>query len=521
MKPETSVEAKTSESAPRFSPPRTVEPSGPRRLTGVRAIPYESGDVLADKYELDTVLGTGSMGEVWRATNRALELEVAIKLLRWSDESLPSSDAVPGVAIEEHLLREAQATAKVSHPSVVRIFDFGVTDRGVPFIVMEKLDGEDLRAKLVREEKLAPIEAVQLLLPVMHGMQAAHVLGVVHRDLKPENIFLARSDERLSPKVLDFGIADLGWVKNGIGSVVCGTPDYMAPEQVNRNPKPDHRADIWSICVVLYEAITGSLPPSFDDHSQAWLDVDPALRAIVERGLAEAPSDRWRSMADIGEALAEWLAVQGIDEDCQGFSLHARWLYNRSATVPAVVATKAEPEIEVELVDPREVIQSEFPAPDELGPVELPVRRGAAWLLVATAIGAVAGGAYLVTHLLATPPRAEAAPSDVPAVVVAPSLAAQPTDPIPATAAVQPVPTTERSIAAPVSNASAEAAPTPTGHRPRQSAPHVKPVAARPSASEVGGESYPGTGAPTPPPPPESHPPVEPPSAPTVNPTDL
>jgi eukaryotic-like serine/threonine-protein kinase len=417
--------------------------SGPRRLAGARsAVAYQSGDVLLGKYELVSVLGEGSMGAVWLAINTALDLPVAIKLLRGNGEETQHVEAL-GAAFEEHLLREAQAMAKVAHPSVVRIFDFGVSDLKTPFIVMECLEGEDLREKLTRDGSMSDETTVQLLLPVMHGMQAAHVLGVVHRDLKPENIFLTRTEDGIAPKVLDFGIADLRTVKDGLGAIVCGTPDYMAPEQITRDPKPDHRVDIWSISAVLYEAITGRTP-SRDNLD--WSGLDSGLVTIVEKGLAHNPKDRFRSMSELGEALALWLVSRGIDHDCQGLALHSRWLYRDSGpgadtattispkplfdTVisakaglgPTLVATrvsagprpinKALPTVDsdVPIIEIHEAKPlSEFPDANEQGPIVIPKNRLGAFFVVAGAIAALAGGAYLMRGALGGTHSAEAA----------------------------------------------------------------------------------------------------------------
>ncbi|HEY4121326.1 MAG TPA: serine/threonine-protein kinase, partial [Byssovorax sp.] len=331
----------------------TVMESGPRRIGADAAGgSYVSGDVLADKYVLESVLGEGSMGEVWVATNTALGAEVAIKLLRGGDAA--GADSAGASAFADHLLHEAQATAKVNHASVVRIFDCGLTARRDPYIVMERLEGEDLRAKLVREGPMTPEAAVQLILPVLQGMQAAHLQGVVHRDLKPENLFLTRCDDGIAPKVLDFGIADTSSLDGGLGATICGTPDYMAPEQITREPKPDHRADIWSVCAVLHEAISGRAPTRSTDADALLPDVDDELRAIVAKGLAPAPCDRFRSMIELGEALAAWLLSRGVEADCQGGSLRARWLYGHESSAPGPRTSPVPPASAFVVANPAE-----------------------------------------------------------------------------------------------------------------------------------------------------------------------
>ncbi|MFO0614144.1 MAG: serine/threonine-protein kinase [Polyangiaceae bacterium] len=295
-------------------------PSAPR--------PLQAGDVIDGKYRLEHLAGEGATGQVWLATNTTLDMPVALKLLRRAGRSPRDGFPTLGDHFDANLLREAQATARVTHPSIVRVLDFGVSAAGDPFIVMERLDGEDLRDRLLRDGPCPTVPAVQLVLPLVQGMHAAHLKGIVHRDLKPENIYLAIDDSgRTLPKVVDFGIANLPWE----GSVVVGTPAYMAPEQAAGKRDADFRAGIYSICVVLYELVAGFPPAASRSEGRArrgdehGLDrlvergvVDAALAAILRRGLARLPSARFRSMRDLGEALAEWLLQRGVEEDVQG-----------------------------------------------------------------------------------------------------------------------------------------------------------------------------------------------------------
>src|SRR5262249_7007231 len=159
------------------------------------------GDVIVEKYELLRVLGEGGMGAVWLAKNLTLEVEVALKLIRREVATLEAS---------ERLLQEARAAARLGHPSIVRVFDFGVTELDDPFIVMELLRGESLATFIDRRGRIPATESVQLLLPVASALCAAHAKGIVHRDLKPDNIILTTDDSGATiPKVVDFGIAKL------------------------------------------------------------------------------------------------------------------------------------------------------------------------------------------------------------------------------------------------------------------------------------------------------------------------
>jgi serine/threonine protein kinase len=315
-------------------PPQDSLPeSGPR---------YVAGEIIADKYRLIRRLGEGGMGSVWVARNLALDAQVAIKLMRRDVET-------PGAA--ERLLNEARATARLKHPSVVRIFDFGRTRRDDPFIVMELLTGENLGDVLEREGRLPSTHAVQLLLPIADGLHAAHAKGIIHRDLKPENIFLAEGDGRVQPKVLDFGIARLDRVDDHRltqAGTVLGSPDYMAPEQARGLDDIDHRADLWAFCVVLYECLTGRVP--FEDANYNALlrhiieDPIPAtlefaagdieLWAILERGFSKDREERWRDMRQLSRALAHWLVAHGVTEDVCGQSLRAAWLDSGRLSIP-------------------------------------------------------------------------------------------------------------------------------------------------------------------------------------------
>jgi eukaryotic-like serine/threonine-protein kinase len=295
--------------------------------------PYGPGDMIDGKYELEALLGRGGMGEVWTARNATLDVRRALKLIRNDTGSAESTD---------RLLHEAQAAARLAEPAIVRVFDFGKTLFGDPYIVMEMLEGEDLMSIIRRRERLSPSKAVRLLLPVIRALCTAHAHGIVHRDLKPENIFLAKlPDGRVQPKLLDFGIAKL---KNAralrltTDGAVMGSPLYMAPEQA-RGEDVDERADVWAICVVLYEAITGNPPFSGDDRAEvvrAAASSDPvrlsqhgveddSLWPIITRGLMKRREDRWSSMEELGRALARWLTGSGVVDDITGASLESSW----------------------------------------------------------------------------------------------------------------------------------------------------------------------------------------------------
>ncbi len=297
---------------------------------------YLAGEVIADRYRLVRELGRGGMGVVWVAHSLVLEVDVALKLIR-------ARSAGPSLA--SRMAREAHATARLGHPALVRVFDFGWTSRGDPFLVMELVPGETLSQLLQREQRVDAIRAVQIVLPVADGLRVAHDKHIVHRDIKPDNIFLATDAfGRKQPKLLDFGIAKVeptAWDRRLTQmGVVLGSPEYMSPEQSRGVDDVDERTDVWSLCIVLYELVTGTIPfskPNYNalmhsiihDEPRSMQDEaagDASLWLIVQRGLAKDRDERWSSMTELGEALAQWLCDHGIKEDISGNSLRAVWL---------------------------------------------------------------------------------------------------------------------------------------------------------------------------------------------------
>jgi serine/threonine-protein kinase len=293
--------------------------------------------VIAGKYRLTRVIGRGGMGSVWLAHNIPLDIDVAIKLIR-RDRTAPEA---PG-----RLLQEARAAARLHHPSIVRVFDFGESEQGDPFIVMELLHGEPLSAILRRKRRLSATVAVQTLLPVASALCSAHAKGIVHRDLKPDNILLSADETgSIIPKVVDFGIAKLLLSSDPdrqftMAGEVLGSPDYMSPEQARGSEQVGEPTDIWALSVVLYEAIAGRRPfdgPNYNSLIAAILTADPvpitelgagdaALWAILDKGLTKDTRQRWSTMKELGAALATWAVEQGLDDDLTGAPIAKAWL---------------------------------------------------------------------------------------------------------------------------------------------------------------------------------------------------
>lgn len=220
--------------------------------------PFLPGDVIAGKYRVERQLGAGGMGVVLAATHLDLLEPRALKFL--SETALQDAESV------ERFLREARAASRLKSEHVTRVYDVGRLDTGMPFMVMEYLEGTDLGAMLKAGGKISTPVAVGYLIQAMEGLAEAHAMGIVHRDLKPANLFLTfRPDGTECVKVLDFGISK---IKSGLAEdidvtkthAVLGSPHYMSPEQMESSRDVDMRSDIWSLGILLYQLITGELP---------------------------------------------------------------------------------------------------------------------------------------------------------------------------------------------------------------------------------------------------------------------
>jgi len=244
------------------------------------------GALIAGRYRLERLLGEGGMAIVWEATHTVTNRAVAMKFLR---ESLRTKEEL---RVRFH--REAQAASSLHHPNVVEIVDVFDFEEGAPVMVMELLHGETLGHKLERDEKLSLEETAALIVPVISAVGAAHALGIVHRDLKPDNVFLAQGPAGPFVKVLDFGIAKVatgGKAMHTEAGSMLGTPCYMSPEQASGNGVVDHRADIWSLGVILYECLSGTRPIEGDDLVQVVTRLVSAAIMPLERLAPELPHE--------------------------------------------------------------------------------------------------------------------------------------------------------------------------------------------------------------------------------------
>ncbi len=286
------------------------EPRAPEPPAGLSV-----GDVVAERYRIDGVLGEGGMGIVYRAEHLHLHKAHALKVL------LPEWSSMPEVVARFE--REAVAAGNIESPHVAAATDFGRLPGGSFFLVMEYVHGRTLRAVL-EAGAVEPARALRIARGIAAGLRAAHVLGIVHRDMKPENVMLVERDGDADfVKVLDFGIAKVDGLGGGggaggsrvltrVGSVI-GTPDYMSPEQALGQPV-DARTDLYSVGVILFEMLTGRCPfvggavTVLGQHVTAEIpelpavvaaNVGPRIGAIVRRLLAKAPENRFRDMTEL------------------------------------------------------------------------------------------------------------------------------------------------------------------------------------------------------------------------------
>ena len=246
---------------------------------------------LFPNYKVLDVLGRGGMGAVYKAVQTALDRVVAIKLLPL-EVSIDRDFA-------DRFVREARTMAKLNHPNIVSVFDFGTTPEGHLYFVMEFVEGTTLH-HLIKTTGLKPVQCLELIVNVCEALQYAHGEGVVHRDIKPANVLV---DTKGRVKVADFGLARMDspsaeqWGQTMTG-MVLGTPDYMAPEQ-KQGSRVDHRADIYSLGVMLYEMLCGQIPQGIFAPPSQRVTVDERVDQVVIRAMQQEPDRRYANTAEM------------------------------------------------------------------------------------------------------------------------------------------------------------------------------------------------------------------------------
>lgn len=389
--------------------PAAVHRSSSASPAPVSSVLLPPGTVLVDRFEIVQLLGEGGMGSVYKAIDREFDRPVALKTIR--------SDLVSNPNILNRFKQELLLARQVSHKNIVRLYDIFAAE-GVKFITMEFVEGEDLKTILKRGKP--PVrESVSILLQVCQGLEAAHAEHVVHRDLKPPNI-MVETNGRVA--VMDFGLAhsteEAGMTKTGI---LVGTPDYMSPEQA-LGRRVDHRSDIFSLGLILYELLTGELPFRSESMigtlvartrdrarraSELCPELDEGLDAILNRCLEPDPSARYQSVSDMAADLRAWLQghpmpslVGGIAPVAGSMPFAAPTTSialsqpSRAAPAPAAVSIAAGTPV---------------PAPTPAAP--RPAARR--WAVLALLMIAAAGGGWFVVQRRAVPARPAGKPVKV------------------------------------------------------------------------------------------------------------
>jgi eukaryotic-like serine/threonine-protein kinase len=455
------------------------------------------GDVIADKYRVERIVGVGGMGVVMAVTHLQIGEPYAIKFLRPGSQRDPETVA--------RFMREARAAVRIKSDHIVRVNDVGQLADGSPFILMEYLVGQDVADELKERGPLPVRDAVEYVLQACAGIAEAHALGIVHRDLKPSNLFLTRrSDGAGLVKVLDFGIAKAMDADSPSASLTqtssaFGSPAYMSPEQVRSAKRVDFRTDVWSLGVILFELLTGTLP--FDAETTAGLlaaiaadephrvrkyrpDVSEELDAIVRACLEKDVARRIHSVSELAQALEPFATggVVSVDRirrlvplgDVQSSSSSNRY---PSAVPPGPFGA---PSLSVDAATERALTMSAGRSPTK--------NRALVPLAVGLAIAGVVGAGAITVRLRTRPasePVAIPAPTESAPTVIT-SAATTPAVPDPAPA---PPPTLSASAAS--ERRSGGAAPKPTASQ--RQAPRATP-SARATA-----ETPPPSPSPTPP----------------------
>jgi len=356
------------------------------------------GTLIADKYRVERVLGEGAMGIVLAARHIQLDELVAIKCIR---AAVPwSSDVLARFA------REAKACARLKSEHIAKVIDVGVSPAVGPFMVMEYLEGEDLAAVLRRRGPMPVRRAAEYVMQVCEALAVAHAASITHRDVKPENLFLTRHGDLEIIKVLDFGISKAplqGRLFGGELAVketqsLMGTPLYMSPEQIRSTREVDHRSDLWSLGVVLFELLTGNpafagetvtqvcarvleaAPPRLGDYCET---APPGLPEIIDRCLMKDPARRFQSAAELANALLPFAPARA--------RLHAE----RATSVLRVADPNAEEPLPSTRPDGRaaRIRQSNLGTapPTVVGEGEAPRSEGHRALLVVLCLGGLLG----------------------------------------------------------------------------------------------------------------------------------
>ena len=279
---------------------------------------HEVGDVVEGRYRLLKILGEGGMGTVFLAEHALIKRRVAVKILH--------PDLATDANVIERFMNEARAAGTLGHPNIVESTDMGFTGNHIPYIVFEYLEGTLLTDEIYRVGGLPVHRAGRIADQIISALGAAHNAGIVHRDLKSDNVFLTDKDDALDHvKVIDFGVSRFLELEDRQRSMVVGTPEFMAPEQITAPASVDRRADIYALGIILYEMLTARRPFSGEDPRELMHRIvheEPAAlarpevpdrleRIIMTKLLAKDPGERYQSMGDVQVALEPFITTDG------------------------------------------------------------------------------------------------------------------------------------------------------------------------------------------------------------------
>ncbi|MGO8997300.1 MAG: serine/threonine protein kinase [Polyangiaceae bacterium] len=285
------------------------------------------GQLIDSKYRIVRMLGEGGMGAVYEGQNVRIGHRVAIKVLH--------AEIATRKDVLERFEREAQAAGKIGSDHIVEVYDLGELPDGARYMVMEYLDGENLSSRVQSTGRMPASAIAPVLMQLLEGLGAAHAAGIIHRDLKPDNIFLVRDKKTGGDfvKIVDFGVSkfnqsspDSVMSMTRTGAVI-GTPYYMSPEQAKGSKHTDHRSDLYSVGVVLFECATGQVPFQADTFNELMFKIvlepppdpetlvqglDPRFAAIIRKAMAREPDARYQNAAEFQQAISAWMSAAGV-----------------------------------------------------------------------------------------------------------------------------------------------------------------------------------------------------------------
>ncbi|MCU1281838.1 MAG: hypothetical protein JWM53_5384, partial [bacterium] len=375
------------------------------------------GQILADRYRVVRLIGEGGMGQVYEAQHVNINKRFALKLLR--PEIVSNAEAVA------RFRQEAWSASSIGHENIIEIEDFATLPSGAVYLAMEFLDGISLAERMRQEPALSFGEALDIVLQVTSGLSAAHDKSIVHRDMKPENIFLTMKYGRPLVKILDFGIAKVSGAEGNRSltrtGTIFGTPHYMSPEQA-LGKTLDHRADIYSVGVIMYELFTGKVPfeaesfmgiltkhittqPTPPREAAPEREIPVEIEAVILRALAKEAEDRYQSMADLTAelaAIASHLAPEVLQPRPS-----SQAVAQISKPLSSVMAARMATPRPTPMPRPPSGAARALPG-DELPPKK---KSAAPYIAVAAILVAAAAGAVLITRSPSQTPTQTPAPT--------------------------------------------------------------------------------------------------------------